>query len=58
MIIFWQKKKRKPDYDPNIDLLYLFDDFLVIARRTEGDPEQGIYFYEFDGSQILRLDLE
>lgn len=51
-------KLYKPDYDPNEDLLYLFDDFFVIVRRTEGDSEQGIYFYELDGSQIMRLDLE
>lgn len=42
----------------NKDMLYLFDDFFVIVRRTEGDPEQGIYFYELDGSQITRIDLE
>lgn len=51
-------KLYKPDYDPNEDLLYLFDGFFVIVRRTKGDSEQGIYFYELDGSQIMRLDLE
>lgn len=45
-------------YKYNKDMLYLFDDFFVIVRRTEGDPEQGIYFYELDGSQITRIDLE
>ena len=52
-------KLYKPDNNySNKDLLYLFDDFFVIIRQTDGDPEQGMYFYELDGSQIMRLNLE
>lgn len=51
-------KLYKQSYKDNKDMLYLFDDFFVIVRCTEGDPEQGIYFYELDGSQITRIDLE
>ena len=51
-------KLYEPKYDYSIDLLYLFEDFFVIVRRTEGDTQQGIYFYELDGTQIMKLDLE